>query len=154
MISAKGQSTIVTFDGRVITITRGFMAQGGKGTATYALDRVNGIELRMPGLAAIAGRFTIVTGGGVQQRRTAGFSAATRDPLTVTFTARHKAEFQALADAVNAALAVPRSPTVQADMVPSDGLAQQLERLAALRGDGVLTDDEFTAAKSRLLGGA
>jgi Short C-terminal domain len=37
---------------------------------------------------------------------------------------------------------------------PGDGdLVDQLERLRALRDDGVLTDDEFAAAKARLLGG-
>ena len=37
---------------------------------------------------------------------------------------------------------------------PSDqgGVSDQIERLAALRAQGVLSDDEFAAAKARLLG--
>lgn len=35
---------------------------------------------------------------------------------------------------------------------PDDDLVAKLERLRALRDDGALTDDEFAAAKARLLG--
>lgn len=38
------------------------------------------------------------------------------------------------------------------DADPGDDLVDKLERLRALRDDGALTDDEFAAAKARLLG--
>ncbi|MDR7082771.1 hypothetical protein J2X01_002061 [Arthrobacter ginsengisoli] len=46
-----------------------------------------------------------------------------------------------------------RRPTPADPPAPKDGgqLADQLSRLADLRNAGLLTDDEFTAAKSRLL---
>jgi hypothetical protein len=35
---------------------------------------------------------------------------------------------------------------------PSDSLTDQLQRLADLKAQGILTDDEFAAAKAKLLG--
>jgi hypothetical protein len=46
----------------------------------------------------------------------------------------------------DAAAAQPSAPA------PDDDLVGKLERLRALRDDGMLTDDEFAAAKARLLG--
>ena len=48
----------------------------------------------------------------------------------------------------------PQAPPPQAPAAPAqDDLSDQLERLADLRAKGVLTDDEFAAAKARLLTG-
>jgi hypothetical protein len=43
------------------------------------------------------------------------------------------------------------APAVPAQAPPS--MADQLNQLAGLHNQGVLSDDEFTAAKSKLLGG-
>jgi hypothetical protein len=42
----------------------------------------------------------------------------------------------------------------QSELAPLDGtgLVDEIERLAKLHANGVLTDDEFAAAKARLLG--
>lgn len=49
----------------------------------------------------------------------------------------------------------PAAPTPSAVVgfngEPGSGLIDQLERLGALKGQGLLTDEEFTAAKARLL---
>ena len=47
--------------------------------------------------------------------------------------------------------ATPRLLRVQADLGSTHDLADQLERLAALRGKGILTDEEFQAQKAKLL---
>ncbi|MBS1844835.1 MAG: SHOCT domain-containing protein [Actinobacteria bacterium] len=47
--------------------------------------------------------------------------------------------------------ATPAAPGPAATAT-SDDLVTQLERLRALRAEGVLTDEEFAAAKARLLG--
>lgn len=147
-ISAKGSSATVTFDGTTITIKRTWKAQGGSGTGTYPVANLSGVELTMPSITSMTGRFTLVTGGGVQRRRDQGFGSARRDPLTVQFGAKHKAEFEALADAVRAAIAAPAA----AAATGSTSLADQLAQLGRLRADGVLSDEEFAAAKARLLG--
>ena len=45
----------------------------------------------------------------------------------------------------------PAAPTAAAP--PDDSLAAELERLATLRDRGLLSDEEFSAAKGRLLSG-
>jgi hypothetical protein len=44
---------------------------------------------------------------------------------------------------------VVEEPATEPD---GDDIVAKLERLRALRDDGTLTDDEFAAAKARLLG--
>ncbi len=49
---------------------------------------------------------------------------------------------------------VPAAPAPAAPAAPAEeSLSDQLARLADLKAQGVLTDEEFTAAKARLLGG-
>jgi hypothetical protein len=50
--------------------------------------------------------------------------------------------------------AIPATPVVENPVVPASDvdLAAQLTQLAQLHGSGALTDDEFAAAKQRLLG--
>lgn len=62
-----------------------------------------------------------------------------------------KARVQPFADTVRSMLrAAPAAPAVETTLGPS--LAQELERLAALRSSGALNETEFAAAKARLFG--
>jgi hypothetical protein len=47
----------------------------------------------------------------------------------------------------------PPPPAPPAAAAPSDNLPDELQRLADLKAQGILTDDEFAAAKARLLQG-
>jgi hypothetical protein len=46
----------------------------------------------------------------------------------------------------------PPAPAPAASAAGGSDMTAELERLATLRNQGVLTDDEFAAAKARLLG--
>jgi hypothetical protein len=46
----------------------------------------------------------------------------------------------------------PPAPAPAAGAGGSDALTAEIERLAALRSQGLLTDEEFAAAKAKLLG--
>jgi hypothetical protein len=59
----------------------------------------------------------------------------------------------AYAPAAAPAYAAQPQPAPAAQAAPSD-IATQLEQLAALRQQGALTDEEFSAAKARLLAGS
>jgi hypothetical protein len=61
---------------------------------------------------------------------------------------RHHPELTFTADAPSD----DRRESANDDAVPDSDLVGKLERLRALREDGTLTDDEFAAAKARLLG--
>jgi Short C-terminal domain len=59
---------------------------------------------------------------------------------------------QATMPAVGGQTAAAAAAAANDDAAPGDDLVDKLERLRALRDDGMLTDDEFAAAKARLLG--
>lgn len=146
----KGTDGQVSFDGEWLTITRkGFMGvitKGGRGELKLHLNQITGIDLKKPG--AMAGRFTVIAPGGVQ--RSGMFAARSHrdDPLTVLFQHWRLDEFTALRDAVLAAIAAQRQQTTPA----VTDLAEQLRQLTALHATGALSDEEFAAAKTRLLG--
>jgi len=48
--------------------------------------------------------------------------------------------------------APPPAPPAPAAAAPADDETSELERLASMHDSGVLTDDEFTAAKAKILG--
>jgi hypothetical protein len=48
--------------------------------------------------------------------------------------------------------APPPAPPSPAAAAPADDETSELERLASLHDSGVLSDDEFTAAKAKVLG--
>ena len=67
------------------------------------------------------------------------------------------AEGQAAADATALQQQIAAQQSQQAQVAlsgqaPAPDLAAQLERLAQLRQSGILTDEEFVAAKAKLLG--
>ncbi|PZF81300.1 SHOCT domain-containing protein [Jiangella anatolica] len=67
---------------------------------------------------------------------------------------RQAYEEQAMAAPPAAAAAPPAAAPAPPAAAPQagDSLADQLDRLADLKAQGVLTDEEFAAAKARLLG--
>lgn len=85
-----------------------------------------------PGLIGLAARTAVVAG-------TAN---------AVTNHAQNRAEAQAEAQALQAQAAVAVPPARPAN----DDLTAQLTRLADLKNQGMLSDQEFDAAKMRLLG--
>jgi hypothetical protein len=88
--------------------------------------------------AVIAGTATAVSGS-IQQKQQAGAARA-----------------QAEQEAAQAAQAPPPpAPAVPQDAPPAAGpgdLMDQLERLGNLKTSGLLSDEEFSAAKAQLLG--
>ena len=56
-------------------------------------------------------------------------------------------------DARTSQLEQPQAPAAASAQVPADAsLSDQLDRLMNLRNQGMLTDQEFSAAKAKLLG--
>ncbi|GAA2474030.1 SHOCT domain-containing protein [Streptomyces longisporus] len=67
---------------------------------------------------------------------------------------QHEADQQAAIDQLQAqqATAAPAAPAAAPQPSAGSGLLDELTRLGELRDQGVLTEAEFAAAKSRLLG--
>jgi len=92
--------------------------------------------------AVIAGTATAVSGS-IQQKQQAGAAQA------------QAAAQQEAAQAAQAAPPPPPAPAAPQDAPPAAGsgdLMDQLERLANLKTSGLLSDEEFSAAKAQLLG--
>ena len=101
-----------------------------------------GLVGTMARTAVIAGTATAVSGS-IQQKQQAGAAQA------------QAAAQQEAAQAAQAAPPPPPAPAVPQDAPPAAGsgdLMDQLERLGNLKTSGLLSDEEFSAAKAQLLG--
>lgn len=101
-----------------------------------------GLVGTMARTAVIAGTATAVSGS-IQQKQQAGAAQA------------QAAAEQEAAQAAQAAPPPPPAPAAPQDAPPAAGsgdLMDQLERLANLKTSGLLSDEEFSAAKAQLLG--
>jgi hypothetical protein len=143
-------SALVYFDGHDLTINR--PSGSIKGIVSYPVDQISGIQITKPPLSLHV--FRILVAGESAPRRSQGMLEVARDPFAVQFNSRCKAEAEAVAQAVRDAQAALRAPDPAAPQPASDGLAGQLQQLAALHAQGALSDAEFAAAKARLIGGA
>ena len=101
-----------------------------------------GLVGTMARTAVIAGTATAVSGS-IQQKQQAGAAQA------------QAAAEQEAAQAAQAAPPPPPAPAAPQDAPPAAGsgdLMDQLERLGNLKTSGLLSDEEFSAAKAQLLG--
>lgn len=100
-----------------------------------------------PGLLGLAARTAVVAG--------------TANAVGGSMNQRAQAQSQQAADAqafrqqqaVAPAPAAPPPPPPPMAAAAGDGVIEALERLASLRSQGILTDEEFAQQKARILGG-
>lgn len=102
-MTVKGQGATVTFDGRCVTITRGRLSSQGRNTRTIPVTQISGVDVRFATLL-VSGAFTVVLPGAVEHRKISGRRSDLRNENTVVFQRRSNAEFEALRDAIVAAI--------------------------------------------------
>jgi hypothetical protein len=97
--------------------------------------------------AVVAGTATVVAGGvaGKQQQKAQAQAAAAQSQQQLADMQAQMTELQAQ----QAAAAMPASPAVPTGA--GADLMSQLEKLAEMKGAGLLSEEEFQAAKQRLL---
>lgn len=100
--------------------------------------------------AVIAGTATAVSGNVTRRQQRRADERAQPEASEAQVQAEQAAAQQAQLDARAAAPVAPPPPAAPA-AAPNDVISQ-LERLAALKGQGILTDEEFAAQKARILG--
>ena len=122
-----------------------------KGTYTYPLAQIAGIQITKPALMAPLGSFRVLVAGETAPRGRQGMLETARDPFAVGIGKNALADAERIAGVVRKAIADLQTPTA-ATTAAAPGLAEQLAQLGALRSQGVLSEAEFTAAKARLLG--
>jgi len=149
----KGYNGQAGFDGTFVTIAReGFRARMsiGKGVKRIPLSAITSVQLKPAG-ASMLGFIQVSLPGGNEARSRFGSQSATanRDENSVTFTKRQQPGFEKLRAEIERAIVERSAPVSPAP--PVVDLADQLSKLAALRDVGILTEEEFTAQKTKLL---
>ena len=155
MIEVKGHNGQIQFDGQTVTITRkGILGRlsVGKGEKRFHISQISSVQWKPAG-PFVNGFIAFSAAGGNERRSRFGSqtSSAVNDENSVLFTTRQKAAFEELRAAIEAAIAEHhgRGPAAQA---PAASTADELAKLATLRDQGVISDDEFQRQKQRLLG--
>lgn len=102
-IAVKGYQATISFDGQFVTIDRGKLARQGKGRRSIPVGQIAGVDMR-PATLWTVGSFSLVLPGAVEHRKWSGRRNELRNENTVTFQRKSNEEFEALRDAVLAAI--------------------------------------------------
>ena len=147
-MEAKGYNGQVRIDGDWLIIERKGLGRLGhsKGDKRIALGQITAAQMRPAG--RLANGFIYFSTPGRDELR-GGLSAARTDDNAVIFTRNHQAEFDAIRERLERYVAEASAAAVPA--APLDP-AEQIRKFAELRDEGVLSEEEFQAKKSDLLG--
>jgi hypothetical protein len=149
ILNVKGvNGQIRLYDGYIVISRRGalgFLTQGHKGEKTVFIHQISSVQFKDPGLAT-NGYIQFAFLGGHETK--GGLFNATKDENSVMFNRGQRKDFGRMRDEVMARIS---SGGVSAS-TPSTSVADELTKLAGLRDQGILSSDEFEAAKRRVLG--
>lgn len=170
LTSSGGAGTLVAFDDRMVIIKTGgwtsYMAGslGGERSATFHFTDITGIEYNSGFYSGVLEVLTASYSGSANHDfwRGSGKSrnADADDPWTLSnclpLTKDEYTEYLPNINELKARISKSKQMTVQVvaptpQTPAAPGLVDQLEKLADLRNSGVLSEDEFAAAKARLL---
>jgi hypothetical protein len=148
--SARGRNGQLTVTPTSIIISRkgiaGFLTQGHKGEKEIDLSQISAIQFKKSG-ALTAGYIQFSFVGGAETK--GGIRDAVNDENSILFNDGQESAFRHARRLVDEYRSRLRRPPA----AESAGLSvDDLERLAALRSSGVISDDEFEAAKRKILG--
>jgi predicted Zn-dependent peptidase len=121
----------------------GLMTQGLKGDKDILIAHISSIQFKKAGFFW-NGYIQFAFLGGQESK--SGLFDAVQDENTVVFDTGQQQSFDALKGAIEQKMAALRE-----EPKPASNL-DELEKLASLRDKGIITEEEFTAKKRRLLG--
>lgn len=144
------QDILEVFEDRV-TITPkgvlGFLNKGIKGTKEIPYSSIVAVQFKEAG-AVFSGYIQFTIPGGNESR--GGIMAATKDENTFMFAhTKNNALARQIKEFIDAAIHRLRTPPATP---AATNLSDELQNLAKLKEQGILSADEFQAAKRRLLG--
>ncbi len=154
---AKGYNGQLHFDGEFVTITReGFVARGtfGRSEKRLHISQISAVQWKSPGFTLGFIEFTLSGGNERHSQMGRQSQDQAKNENAVVVTKKNAADLLVVREAVEKAIAEQhQAPApVAAPAASANDMAAQLRQLGELHAAGVLTDAEFTAAKSRLLG--
>jgi hypothetical protein len=133
-----------------VTITptgvAGFLMRGLKGTKTIPFHAISAIQFKRAGVVRGYIQFTIPGGN---ESKGGAFDAVV-DENTFLFDEESNAVVEIVKNYIESRMREIRTP--QPTNASTPNLGDELTKLAALKSQGLLTDEEFQAAKNRLLG--
>lgn len=149
--SMKGvQDLLEVFDDRVAITPKGvlaFLNKGIKGTKEIPFASIVAVQFK-EATAFFSGYLQFTIPGGNESK--GGIFAATRDENTFMFAhAKNNAMAREIKEHIDGAIRQSRAPQ---PLAPVTNLSDELQKLADLREQGVLSEDEFKAAKNKLIG--
>jgi hypothetical protein len=148
-MEAKGINGQLELTPDVVRIRRkgmmSLLTQGAKGDKDILISQITSVQFK-PANMLTNGYIQVAFSGGKESK--GGLMDAVKDENTVMFKRGQQQAFEAFRDELNRRMLAARKPAAAA---PVD-FTVQLERLAKLREQGVLTDEEFQAQKARILG--
>jgi hypothetical protein len=152
MNGASDSQTLVITDHRVIVIKVGFrtgQTLGGK-VISYPYPNISSVEVRSP---ILSGVFEISAAGtqGVEKSywNPGGKGGAWHAPNAIAILKRQVPKFQQAANLIREHARQASGPA--APPAPTQNIPEQIQGLAALRDQGILSADEFEAKKTDLL---
>lgn len=137
------------FQDRVTITPKGFAGlwlQGLKGTKEIPFASIVAVQFREADVLT-TGYIQFTIPGGNESTR--GILAALNDENSFSFTAKHNDLARQVKEFISAAMRGLRTPQGNPGTV---SLSDELERLARLKEQGILSEDEFQSAKRKLLG--
>lgn len=151
MLTARGANGTVTFDGNTVSLEKRSALGAKQGTKTYTLRSIGAVQY-FKATALLNGYVQFSVMGEVSKKNRTVYGGApssdmAKDENAVIFRKSQLAEFEALVEAIRLAQNAEEAPAV----TPATDPAQQIASLAALRDQGILTEDEFAAKKAELL---
>lgn len=144
------QDLLEVFEDRV-TITPkgilGFLNKGIKGTKEIPFQSIVAVQFKEAG-ALFSGYIQFTIPGGNES--SGGILAATKDENTFMFaTKENNALAIKIKKFIDSAVRKLRMPQANS---PTTNLSDEIQKLAGLKEQGILSDEEFQAAKKRLIG--
>jgi hypothetical protein len=146
-LEVKGYTGTVVFDGQSITIIRsgvGRVTGGGRGQIRIPVSNVTAVMWKPAGPMLNGYIHFSIPGTNMMSRNRSSNIRLSQN--TVSFLRSQMQEFEALRDAVEAAIQRGTQPAVVTASIP-----EQIAQFAALRDQGILTEEEFAAKKAALL---
>jgi hypothetical protein len=125
------------------------MTHGIKGDKEIFIDQISGIQFKQSGVTSGYIQFSFLGGQETKQ----GILDGAKDENTVMFVKKHQPEFEAIKRAVEQKMHDIRSGRMQQPVqqaMPED-IPGQIQKLSALKDQGILTEQEFQQKKQELL---
>jgi hypothetical protein len=124
----------------------GFLNKGIKGTKDIPFTSIVAVQFKEAGLV-FNGYLQFTIPGGNESK--GGIFAATRDENTFMFHAKNNTLAKEIKEYIDGVVRRLRAPQASTSAV---SLPDELRKLAQLKEQGILTEQEFQAAKRRLIG--